>query len=292
MVQCTHMNLDDECRQCLYRSQLKKVTLEHPNDKRLDEFKRQTLELCQNASAESCAPLLMRGIDGIHRKIFGGPIDYSREKSAFNRALLNIEGELYEDISHSRQPIKTAIKYAMAANYIDFARFADLDGSSVDKVMDAATKAQVDNGTYEQLLTRLGGAKTLVYLHDNCGEIVLDKLLIRAITAAYPAVKCISVVRGGAIINDATLFDAQEVGLAEVAGVTDSGAAIPGTYLPEVNAGTRRLLGSADVIISKGLGNLETLYGADYPIYYMFMCKCEHIAARFQKTVGQTALIS
>ncbi len=257
----------------------------------MQSFKEAARALCDGAPGRSCAPLLMRGIDGVHRGIFGGIIDYSREKHTFNQALLSLEDEIFDRILRAPDPLKEGIKYAMAANYIDYARLADLNEDSIAQVIAAAERSSVDDGVYARFISKLSRAKTLVYLHDNCGEIVLDKLLIRTIKRIYPRVKVISVVRGGPIINDVTREDADEVGLGKYALVIDNGTAIPGTYLPEVNALTRAFIKNADVIISKGLGNLETLYGELNGAFYMFMCKCQHIAERFGKQLWQTAFV-
>ena len=285
------MKLYDECRDCLYNSQMKKVESVYGGDQRMQSFKEAVRALCDGAPDNWCAPLLMRAIDGVHQSIFGGIIDYSAQKTTFNAALSALEEGIYARICSAADPVKEGIKYAMAANYIDYARLSDLGEGSIGQVMTAASRAYVDEYVYDRFTDRLKGAKTLVYLHDNCGEIVLDKLLIRAIKAAYPAIKVISVVRGGPIINDVTRTDADEVGLGKAAYVIDSGAAIPGTYLPECNGLTRAFLNNADVVVAKGLGNFETLYGTMGGAYYMFMCKCRHIAERFGKQLWDTAFI-
>lgn len=285
------MQLFDECRDCLYNSQIKKVTALHEGDERLQKFKEAARALCDGAPESSCAPLLMRSIDAVHRAIFGGVIDYSAEKASFNGALLALENDIYSNISKADDRLKEAIKYAMAANYIDYARIADLNENSIGEVMNAAQRSVVDGEVYDLFRQKLEGAETLVYLHDNCGEIVLDKLLIRTIKEAYPRIKVISVVRGGDIINDVTRADAQSVGLSKYAYVIDSGEAVPGTFLPETNALTRAFIHNADVIISKGLGNLETLYGSLDGAFYMFMCKCNHMAERFHKNLWETAFV-
>ncbi len=285
------MKLYDECRQCLYNSQLKKVESMHPCDERVQTFKEVARAVCDGAPESSCAPLLMRAIDGAHRGIFGEGIDYSAQKSSFNAALLRLEGELWRRVISAPRPVMEGIKLAMAANYIDYARLSDLDGQSIAQVLEAADRAAVEEDIYVALTAELSSARTLVYLHDNCGEIVLDKLLIRVIKRTYPRVNVVSVVRGGDIINDVTRADAREVGLGKFAYAIDSGAAIPGTYLPETNALTRAFIANADVIISKGLGNFETLYGSLGGAFYMFMCKCRHIAERFNKNVWETALV-
>lgn len=285
------MTLDEECKGCLFNSQMKKVERSAPDEKKLVLFKSRVAALCANPPEHYCAPLLMRDIDGIHRDIFGTGIDYSKEKRMFNSAVLGMEDELLELIKSSSDPLAQAIKYAAAANYIDFAKLSDLNEGSIAIVKEAAAKAAPDPATLALFKERLKAAKTLLYVHDNCGEVVFDKILIRVIKAAYPAVNVLSLVRGGEIINDATRVDADFIRLGEYATVFDSGEAIPGTYLKELSPQALSLFGSVDVIISKGLGNLETLYGEGYDIFYIFMCKCEHIARRFCLPQWSTAFV-
>lgn len=285
------MKLDNECKACLYNSQLKKVEKDCLDQNKLRQFKQKIKLLCDAPPEYYCAPLLMRDIDRAHREVFGKGIDYANEKRLFNDCLLAIESEIYDVISGSEVPLKTAIKYAMASNLIDFARLANLDENSVQTVIERAERAVVDDLTFDRFFAALRDAKTVAYLHDNCGEIVLDKLLIRTIKSIFPSVEVVSVVRGGEIINDATKTDAEQVGLNEYSIVIDNGAAVPGTYLQEINERTRTLLHGADVIISKGLGNLETLFGEGYSVFYMFMCKCEHIARAFSLPLWSTAFV-
>ncbi len=285
------MKLDEECKGCLYNSQLKKVQREQGEGEKLDLFKSRVKALCENPPAHYCAPLLMRDLDGIHRDIFGCGIDYSREKSLFNRLLLNLESEIFDRAVASADPVEEALKFSMAANYIDFARLGDLNEQSVDYVLTVAERAEVDKSVLQSFKSRLKTAKSLCFLHDNCGEIVMDKIFLRVIKREYPDIVPVSVVRGSPIINDVTLTDAEEVGLGKVANVVENGAGVPGTYLEEISEQTKKLLSESDVIISKGLGNLETLYGEGYNIFYAFNCKCAHIAERFNLKMWAAAFI-
>lgn len=275
------MQLDIECRDCLFNSQLKKVEREQKDGAKLAIFKNRVREICDTAPDGYCAPLLMRDIDRCHNEIFGCGIDYSREKSLFNKLLLNMEQALHARIISSADPIEEGLKFALTANYIDFARLSNLTEDSVKTVIKASESALIDKATLAKFNDKLKTAKTLCCLHDNCGEIVLDKILIRVIKNLYPQISMISVVRGSAIINDVTLFDAEEVGLSEFAHVIGNGTGIPGTYVKEVTPEVIKLLIESDVVISKGLGNLETLYGEGYHAFYAFNCKCGHIAERF-----------
>lgn len=285
------MTLDEECKGCLYNSQLKKVERSHSDPEKLEQFRSRVRALCANPPAHYCAPLLMRDIDRAHREIFGGGIDYSAEKMMFNSAVLAMEEDLFANIKACSDPLAEAVKYAAAANYIDFAKLSDLDADSISVVKQAAEKTVPDAAVLSLLKSRLKSAKTLLYVHDNCGEVVFDKILIRIIKSLYPEISVTSLVRGGEIINDATRKDAEFINLGKYASVEDSGEAVPGTYLKELSPRALSLFNSCDVIISKGLGNLETLFGEGYDIFYIFMCKCEHIARRFNLAQWSTAFV-
>ena len=275
------MQFSDECKGCLFNSQLKKAEREQADKVKLKEFVDKVRALCANPPKNYCAPLLMRDIDRAYAEIFGTGLDYSEEKAMFDNLLLKMEDKLFQRVISADDCLSEALKFCMAANFIDFARLADLNAEGVEYVISSAARAVPDAVALLSLKNKLETAKTLCFLHDNCGEIVLDKILIRLIKHIYPGVSVTSVVRGGAIINDVTIEDAKAVGLYEFADVIGNGTAIPGTYLKEVSKETLEVLGKSDVIISKGLGNLETLYGEGYNVFYMFTCKCEHIAERF-----------
>ena len=275
------MKLDEECKGCLFKSQLKKVERDEHDEEKLKLFEEGVRELCANPPADYCSPLLMRDINRLHVKIFGHGIDYSREKETFNNALLKMENELYDRICAAPDPVAEALKFAMAANYIDFARLSDLDENAVDYVLQAAERAVPQEKALDSFKQKMKTAKKICVLHDNCGEIVLDKILIRVIKNKYPQISVVSVVRGGEIINDVTERDARQIGLYEVSHVINNGADAPGTYLKEVSPQTLKAMEESDIIISKGLGNLETLYGERFRAFYTFTCKCEHIARQF-----------
>lgn len=285
------MVLNEECKDCLYNSQMKKVISSRHDADKLAQFKREVRSLCDNPPDNYCAPLLMRDIDSAHRRIFGCGIDYSSEKKLFNGMLLELEDELYSKVITSSDPLKTALKFAMASNYIDFARLADLDGGAVQKVISAAEKAEPDACALGALKERLSVAKTLCYLHDNCGEAVLDKILIRVILKFYNGIGVTSVVRGGAILNDTTVEDAYYIGLDRYARIVGNGTNVPGTPLSEISAEVKDILKNSDVIISKGLGNLETLYGRGLGEFSCFCCKCRHIAERFSVPLWSSVFI-
>lgn len=124
-------------------------------------------------------------------------------------------------------------------------------------------------------------AKTLLYITDNCGEIVLDKIFIEELKKRYGNLEITVMVRGGLAINDATIEDAQEIGLTKIVPVISNGAAIAGTVKEQLSKEARKQLDSADVIIAKGMGNFESMYQEGINPYYLFLCKCDLFTRRF-----------
>ena len=124
-------------------------------------------------------------------------------------------------------------------------------------------------------------AKKIVYLLDNCGEIVIDKLILEVIKSMNPQAEIMAIVRGEEAMNDATMEDAVQVGLNELVNVIGNGSDILGTCLKYISEEARTVIEEADVVLSKGQGNFETLQGYDKNIYYIFLCKCEMIAEMF-----------
>ncbi|MCD8204988.1 MAG: ARMT1-like domain-containing protein [Clostridia bacterium] len=283
------MKFYEECRDCLLRSQISKISSERTGEE-VDLFLDGCERICAERPGEYSAPLLVRDMDALYRSLFGKGIDYTGTKKVCDDAMLSLEDVISEKIESSPDTLCEAVKFAMAGNYIDFAHITSFDETSVSIIKDAAARAVPDPDVMGFLRNDLKGAESLVFLHDNCGEVVLDKILISVIRRLFPRVRVYSVVRGGDIINDVTLDDALACGLDEFSEIVPSGASIPGTYLKAINDRTRQLLQSADVIISKGLGNYETLCDEGMKIYYMFMCKCRHIAEKFNVRIHDTVL--
>ena len=98
----------------------------------------------------------------------------------------------------------------------------------------------------------------------------------------YPQLDIAVIVRGQDVLNDATMEDAKEVGLTEIVKVIGNGSAIAGNSLGYISAEAEELIRTADVVISKGQGNFESLNGCGLNIYYLFLCKCDWFVRRFK----------
>jgi len=274
------MHANSMCISCIVSAQEKQIR-EFPNEDKKSEYMHQVLKLlCDKGQSES-APALTEDINRIYREFWGEDIDYSDIKHRYNQLLLAREAELEQRISQSSDPVKECIKYVCAVNYIDFGAVENFSDKTFETLLERAAREQVPEEEYHHFRTDLQHARSLVYLTDNCGEIVLDKVFLRHIKRAYPDLQITVILRGSPVINDATLEDAREVGLTEVVSCIGNGTAAPGTVLARLSKEANKVLQEADVVISKGQGNFESLFGEGVNPYYFFLCKCQLFVRRF-----------
>ena len=156
-----------------------------------------------------------------------------------------------------------------------------VDEQKLRETLDKSNEISINSETFKTFEAEISNAKNIIYLTDNCGEIVLDKLLIKQILRFNNNVNINVIVRGKPVLNDCTLDDAKQVGLHKLVTVTHNGTAIAGTVLNKISQEAKTLIDSADLIISKGQGNFETLHHCGKNIYYLFLCKCDMFAKRF-----------
>ena len=204
---------------------------------------------------------------------------YSEGKEKSNILSLTFKERFQKKIDASNSPLETGLQIAAAGNIIDF---GVTNQSSIDlnKELQSLDKTPFARYDVEPFKKALNGAATLLYLCDNSGEIVFDMLFIRELLQEYPNLQIVAAVRDKPIINDATLEDAKAVGLDRLVTTISSGSVYPGTILPETTEEFQALFDAADVILSKGQGNLETLLPlADKRLFFLLRIKCEYMAA-------------
>lgn len=231
-----------------------------------------TIKLHSGSQKELTNPDKARILYQTIESIIGKGDLFMTEKNEANEILLALYPTLQKMVKTSNNPLKTAIKLAVAGNLIDFGPGHSFD---VEKhvVELANTTLAIDDS--EQLFGALKKAKKVLYLGDNAGEIVMDKLFLE--TLNHPNITY--VVRGKPIINDATLEDAQKVGMTSIATVIDNGDDSPSTLLNRVSSEVLTLYRTADVVISKGMGNFEGLMNEMHPgLYFLLMAKCIPVA--------------
>lgn len=273
------MKLSVDCIVCMVKRQAE-------NLKGLDEDKKTAylkavLQEIAEAAEDDSAPVVTERLNALHEAWFGSPFSFRELKRKYNRMMLEREGEIEAEIAAAEDPLRLALQYARVGNYIDFGAMGSIDEGKLTELLSQAKNDPVDEGELAALRKDLAAGKRLVYCLDNCGELVLDKLLLKEIGRRYPQLELAALVRGKEVLNDATREDAEAVGLSAVAAVLDSGTGIPGTALSRLSPKAEAALRGADVILSKGQGNFETLHGCGLNIYYLFLCKCSHFTRRF-----------
>ncbi len=274
------MNANPCCISCLL-TKYEKQARPFPDDAVKKEYLRRLLKLLYEEGETSSAPELSCRMDAIYREYYPVLVDYTPIKHRYNQYMLSKETLVESHIRRDADPLAACVRYVCAGNYIDFGANNVVDDHLLDQLLDKAAHETVNAEALSMLRHDLSDGKMLVYLTDNCGEIVMDKLFVHLIREQYPHLDVTVIVRGGPALNDATMVDAEEVGMTQVARCIGNGAALPGTILSTVNRETLNLLHRADVIIAKGQGNFESLFGEGLNPYFLFLCKCDLFVRRF-----------
>ena len=273
--------LRPECLSCLAKKYLDKYP-ENATIEAKNEYMRRALRIMACSNDHDAAPVVVNRLAKIREEIFGIADDFSDAKKHFNQVMLERESEIRTKIEAAEDPFLLAMQYAMVGNYIDLGAMKQVDEAQLSVLLDNAANQPIPQKEFESLKKYLSHAQYMAYLTDNCGEIVLDKLLIEVIQKNYPKLKIAAVVKGGNVLNDATREDAAQVGLDQVVSILDTGTDIAGTWLDSTQYHTAQFIRKVDVILAKGQANYETLRFTGLNIFYLFLCKCEMFAREFQ----------
>lgn len=282
------MNGSFDCLTCLVRQSVDAVEKTTCDAAGKAEVLKEILSLLSTLDVLQPPPMLARHV---HRRLRAWLRDddpYRQIKEYSNSFALAMYPLLKEQIRNSRDPWETAIRLAIAGNVIDYGAKNNITPELVQQTIEGALSAPFDGRMVQVLRAAVEKAGRILYITDNAGEIVFDRLLIEEL----PYQKVTVAVRGNPVINDATMDDAVTAGLPDLVKVIDSGTDIPGTAPDECSPEFQRLFYSADLIISKGQGNYETLSGIDRPIFFLLLAKCPLIAAEVGCEVGTMVLRS
>ncbi len=203
---------------------------------------------------------------------------YYDKKKLYNQKMLEQYSHFYNQVIKSANPVKKAVTLAIGGNLIDF---LPKNNTNFDEKIQSIFQKELVIDNYDQLIDDLQKANSILYLTDNTGEIVLDKLLIQTLIEnnIIAQTNITVATRGWPIINDATFADAEDIGLTDLVRVIHNGDNNPGTILRTSSAEFREVFQNADVIISKGQGNYETLDSVEGKnIYFLFVAKCSYVA--------------
>ncbi len=265
-----------ECVPCITSQIIRILNKQEP-----DTAKRQAIlsKILVHFSGEDItahsAPSLTQGVHQILKESLGFRDLYIEDKAFCNReALLHFDAAttLFEA---SSDPLETAIKLAISGNLIDYGALSHFD---VAHVIDDYVHRPFSIDHLKSFRDNLAKPQNILYICDNAGEIVFDKILVQyLITNGHQVTVA---VKSEPILNDALYEDAVSVGMTDITTVIPSGSSTAGTLLSQSTPAFRQALNGASLIISKGQGNFETLSEETFssPLYYLLLSKCPHIS--------------
>ncbi|WDV46280.1 ARMT1-like domain-containing protein [Clostridiaceae bacterium M8S5] len=271
------MEIKYECLSCITR-QLTKLAVKLTNDKNTQQdIIKYGLDVISNNYPNSSAPYITGLIYNYAKKITEIKDPYRDEKKKFNHIAEQLVSELSlnTQIENSESPVDTAIRLSIAGNIIDFGLGINVDELDVRDSINHSLTTELFGGTSEDFLKATHNASNILFIGDNAGEIVFDKLLIERL----PLHKITYVVKGGPIVNDVTMEDATTVGMDKLVKIIDSGASIQGIELSACSDDFLKSFKDADMIISKGQANFESLSCLDNKtIFFLLRAKCQSVA--------------
>ncbi|MDA3971120.1 MAG: ARMT1-like domain-containing protein [Desulfobulbaceae bacterium] len=203
-------------------------------------------------------------------------------KKTSNRLGRSLRQQVLGIIEESDDPLYTACLYAVAGNIIDYGSIHEFNA---EDVIHSCQQQQFRLNDYGKFRAELDNSSTLLYLGDNSGEIVFDSLVVGQLQKLFPKLEITFVVKQRPIINDALMEDALACGLPQICTVIDNGTGCPGAPLQQCSSEFREYFAKADMIISKGQGNFETL-SEQKGLYFLLICKCAIVGQHLQGLSG------
>ncbi|MDY0098101.1 MAG: ARMT1-like domain-containing protein [Bacteroidales bacterium] len=266
------MIFDYRCFFCLARSFEKLLEKESLSTQAKNSFILDMTEYYRIHHGKISSPEFAREMHLVLKEYTGNSDPYKTEKQENNLHALRIIKEMKDIVKLAPDPFLTALRLTIAGNVIDFAASQNFNlENTINKSLESGFA--IDHS--EKLRNAAKKAESILYLGDNAGEIVFDKLFIQIMNHK----KVTFVVRGMPVINDATLEDAECIGMRDVAQVISNGYDAPSTIIEKSSDEFRKHFYEADLIISKGQGNLEGLIHLnDERIFFLLMVKCNVIA--------------
>ncbi|MDP8225992.1 MAG: ARMT1-like domain-containing protein [Candidatus Lernaella stagnicola] len=275
------IRLDPICQDCFARAVIRVAEMHGLSAERIATLVDETRQLIASTPADQGPPQAARRLRGLLQRHLGVTDPFAEVKRLGNEHAAAVVETLRDRIVASDDSFRTALRTALAGNVIDFAYVGEQD---LPATVERLAEAELGIDDTERLREEIGAARRVLYLGDNTGEVWCDRLFIETLPPG-PAITFAT--RESPVLNDATLVEARQAGLDQVCELISSGSDAPGAIPELLNDRTRELLETADVVVSKGQGNFEALYGhALRPVYFVFLVKCEHVVEAVGHPVG------
>jgi uncharacterized protein with ATP-grasp and redox domains len=275
-----------DCFPCFLRQTLDAVRFVTNDEMIHKQVVQQVLELVSRTDACQTPPVIGQQIHRLIRQMTGNADPYHRRKHDSNALAMELYPQLKTQIRSSAHPLETAMRLAIAGNVIDFGLYSSLNAADVTSAVEKALSDDWNTSCLEEFARATNDARRILYIGDNAGEIVFDRLLIEQL----PYEKLTFAVKGSPVLNDATREDAAMAGLTGLVELVDNGSDAPGTILRDCSGAFRERFDRSDLIIAKGQGNYECLNDVGKDMFFLLMAKCPVIAAHLGCDGGQMVL--
>lgn len=275
-----------ECIPCLARQMAEAValTVRDPDCCRASVLRILLRELSES-DWQTPPPVIAGHMHRMLRNLSGCPDPYLDIKRAMNRTAIDVCPIFQEQASRHTDPREAVVRLAICGNLLDSGAKTQIMAEELPTHLNANWTTPL-NGDVAALFNAAEMANSILYLADNAGEIIFDRMLIEAL----PSEKITVFVRGGPVINDATLEDAVAAQLPEIAPVLENGSDSPGTVLEDCSEAFRDWFEHADLVISKGQGNYECLSDTTKHTFFLFTVKCSVVASHVGYPVGSQVI--
>lgn len=285
-----------DCIPCFFKQALEAARLAGASPKTQKKVLNRLGRALSRVSLDASPPEIGRIIYGLVRKVTGKKDPYRKIKKKSNKLALRLYGKLKNKVRRSKKNLLTAVELAIAGNIIDYGVKNSLDvNKELKKILEEEQRVIKNESerffNFAEFTRALKNSRTILYLGDNAGETVFDRILIEEINRRYGDKRIFYAVKEKPIINDALFEDAKACGIDRIARVISSGLDVPGTVLHLCSEEFLKIYRSADMVISKGQGNFEALSDSGKKIFYLFMAKCPVVARDIKCDTGDIILL-
>lgn len=271
------MKIQEKCIPCIVNQAIKTANMVGLKEK--DVLLRRVFTYLSKVDYKSSStPELVGEIFSLLKQETGNDDPYKETRVYYNNMFLKWLPELEQEINTSADSFQESIKYAIIGNIIDFNPVHDVSLMEIEACFAKLKEEPLewdDSGALKQEIRK---ADTLLYLGDNCGEICLDKILVKKIKEINPLCQVFFATRGTAVVNDSVEEDAYFVGMDAYATIISNGDSSLGTVLQRTSQEFQEIYRNADIVIAKGQANYECLSDEKKNLFFLLMTKCKVIA--------------
>jgi len=280
------MRTELDCVPCFVRQtldSLRRVTMDEAVQ---EKVLRTVLKAASDMDLRQSPPAMGQFVHRLIRAETGDPDPYREVKQRQNRLALELYPRLAQRVRCASDPLGAALRLAAAGNVIDLGVKSGVEESQIAEAIEASLEAPLEGGALDSFRRAAELGRDILYIGDNAGEIVLDRLLIEVLGPA----RVTFVVRGSPVINDAVMADAEASGMTALVKVIDSGSDAPGTILEDCSADFCARFRGAALVLAKGQGNYETLSGVERHMFFLLRVKCAVVTRHIGVPTGSLVL--